>query len=93
MSTDPPACQTVTRDDNGPLHELLSAFAAEAGVGVLCNTSLNFKGFGFINRMSDLDQYCESRGVDHLVVGDVWFERKRSPAELREGAAALATGS
>ena len=41
--------------------------------------------------MSDLDKYCESRGVEHMVVGDLWFERKRSPAELREGAA-LATG-
>ena len=52
---------------------------------------LNFKGLGFINRMTDLDKYCESRGVEHMVVGDLWFERKRSPAELREGAA-LATG-
>jgi hydroxymethyl cephem carbamoyltransferase len=86
-------CQTVTPHDNGPLHELLSAFAAEAGIGVLCNTSLNFKGLGFINRMTDLDKYCESRGVEHMVVGDLWFERKRSPAELREGAAALATQS
>ncbi len=72
-------CQTVTPQDNAPLHELLSAFAAEAGIGVLCNTSLNFKGLGFINRMTDLAKYCESRGVDHMVVGDAWFERSGSP--------------
>ena len=46
--------QTVTRARNAALHELLGAFASRRGAGVLCNTSLNFKGLGFINRMSDL---------------------------------------
>jgi hydroxymethyl cephem carbamoyltransferase len=68
-------CQTVTRAQNAPLHELLSAFAARSGVGVLCNTSLNFKGLGFINHLSDLARYCEEHGVDDMVVGDRWFER------------------
>jgi hydroxymethyl cephem carbamoyltransferase len=68
-------CQTVSRSDNEGLHELLSEFAARSGVGVLCNTSLNFKGYGFINRMSDLAKYCEDHGVDDMVVGDRWFER------------------
>jgi hydroxymethyl cephem carbamoyltransferase len=86
-------CQTVTARQNAPLHALLTAFAAEAGIGVLCNTSLNFKGFGFINRMSDLAKYCEDRGVEHMVVGDVWFERKRAPAELPNAAEAVAAGS
>lgn len=71
--------QTVTRESNKPLHDLLSAFAARKGVGVLCNTSLNFKGFGFINRMSDLVRYCRMRGIDDFVVGDVWFQRIRQP--------------
>ena len=70
--------QTVSRQGNAPLHELLSAFAAERGIGVLCNTSLNYNGLGFINRMSDLVDYCESRGVDDMVVGDRWFVRRRS---------------
>ena len=69
--------QTVSRDENQPLHELLSAFAERTGAGVLCNTSLNFKGFGFINRMSDLVKYCEARGIDDMVVGDAWFTRVR----------------
>lgn len=70
--------QTVTRDSNRPLHDLLSAFAERRGVGVLCNTSLNFKGFGFINRMSDLVRYCRQRGVDDFVVNDVWFRRRHT---------------
>jgi hydroxymethyl cephem carbamoyltransferase len=67
--------QTVTRETNSRLYDLLSAFADVHGVGVLCNTSLNFKGTGFINRMSELARYCEGRGVPEMVVGDVWFSR------------------
>jgi hydroxymethyl cephem carbamoyltransferase len=66
-------CQTVSRADNARLHDLLTAFKARTGVGALCNTSLNFKSFGFINRMSDLAKYCEQRGIDDMVVGDAWF--------------------
>jgi hydroxymethyl cephem carbamoyltransferase len=67
--------QTVTKDSNGPLHNLLTVFGERHGAGVLCNTSLNFKGTGFINRMSDLSHYCETTGIDDMVVGDAWFER------------------
>ena len=86
-------CQTVTPQQNSRLHELLSAFAAEAGIGVLCNTSLNFKGYGFINRMSDLAKYCEDRGVEHMVVGERWFERRRAPVVMGDEARAMAAGS
>ena len=65
--------QTVTETSNRPLHQLLSAFAEETGAGVLCNTSLNFRGLGFINRVSDLVAFCESSGIGHLVIGDTWF--------------------
>lgn len=67
--------QTVTKESNGQLHSLLSAFAARHGVGVLCNTSLNYKAKGFINRMSDLVHYCNTRGILEMVVGNTWFRR------------------
>jgi hydroxymethyl cephem carbamoyltransferase len=73
--------QTVTGQSNRALYELLSAFAERYGVGVLCNTSLNFKGYGFINRMSDLVKYCEARGIPEMVVGDVWFRDTGSPGQ------------
>jgi hydroxymethyl cephem carbamoyltransferase len=74
--------QTVTPEANKPLYDLLSAFAERTGIGVLCNTSLNFKGFGFINRMSDLVKYCETRGIPEIVVGDVWFsDTAATPAD------------
>jgi len=68
--------QTVSADTNPLLHDLLTAFQGRTGVGALCNTSLNYKGFGFINRLSDLAKYCEERGVDDMVAGDSWFVRK-----------------
>ncbi|WP_441249578.1 carbamoyltransferase C-terminal domain-containing protein [Kitasatospora sp. McL0602] len=70
--------QTVTSEQEPTLHRLLSAFAGRHGAGVLCNTSLNFNGRGFINRMSDLVDYCEARGVDDMVVDDVWYSRPGS---------------
>ena len=36
--------QTVSAGTNRNMHNLLSAFKARTGYGVLCNTSLNFKG-------------------------------------------------
>ena len=65
--------QTVSAGSNPAQHALLSAFARRTGVGVLCNTSLNFNGHGFINRMSHLVEYCESRGIKHMVVGRDWY--------------------
>lgn len=67
--------QTVTAQANPPLHALLTAFADRHDLGVLCNTSLNFNGLGFINRMTDLIHYCDSRGINDMVVGEVWYER------------------
>jgi hydroxymethyl cephem carbamoyltransferase len=71
-------CQTVTPDTNRRLHRLLSAFAEHTGVGVLCNTSLNFKGLGFINTTSDLIEFCAGNGIGDFVVGDAWFRHLRS---------------
>ena len=77
--------QTVTKEGNKPLHDLLSAFAERHGVGVLCNTSLNYKGLGFINKMADLAHYCEERGIDDFVVGDRWFQRARMRVVWEQG--------
>jgi hydroxymethyl cephem carbamoyltransferase len=69
--------QTVSRDSNSALHRLLTAFASQYGLGVLCNTSLNFKARGFINTMSELVEFCQSHDVDSMVIGDVWYECRR----------------
>ena len=68
--------QTVSRQSNQALYELLLAFKQRTDFGVLCNTSLNFNGRGFINRMTDLVEYCTSRELDGFVVNDRFFIRE-----------------
>jgi hydroxymethyl cephem carbamoyltransferase len=62
--------QTVNPQQNARVHKLLRAFRQETGIGVLCNTSLNFKGSGFINRTSDLYQFCKTKGIEGFVFGN-----------------------
>lgn len=62
--------QTVNQSQNPRMHALLDAFRKISGVGVLCNTSLNFNGAGFINRSSDLARYAVENGLDGFVVND-----------------------
>lgn len=71
--------QTVTPDSNRRLHALLVAFKARTGYGILCNTSLNFKGKGFINSLTDLDVYAAEHGLDGFVVERRAYLRKSSP--------------
>lgn len=71
--------QTVTRDQSPRLHALLTAFKAATGTGVLCNTSLNFKGKGFINRTTDLIKYAEARGISVVVINDRLLVRSSPP--------------
>jgi predicted NodU family carbamoyl transferase len=71
--------QTVTSASNRPLFELLVAFKKCTGYGVLCNTSLNFNGKGFINNIGDLDSYTYERGLDGFVVDGRAYILKSSP--------------
>jgi predicted NodU family carbamoyl transferase len=69
--------QTVSERDNAPMHRLLRSFRDATGAGVLCNTSLNFNGRGFINRTSDLVEYCTERGLDGFAIGDRFYVRRQ----------------
>ncbi|MBI4763076.1 MAG: proline dehydrogenase [Deltaproteobacteria bacterium] len=60
--------QTVSPVTNSHLHELLMAFKARTGYGVLCNTSLNFKRRGFINNIADLSFYTIENNLDGFVI-------------------------
>jgi predicted NodU family carbamoyl transferase len=60
--------QTVSAQTNVHLYKLLCAFKARTGYGVLCNTSLNFKGRGFINNIADLSSFTIERGLDGFVI-------------------------
>jgi predicted NodU family carbamoyl transferase len=71
--------QTVTPATNNRLYQLLIAFKARTGYGVLCNTSLNFKGKGFINNITDLDVYTREHGLDGFCVDGRTYVLKASP--------------
>jgi predicted NodU family carbamoyl transferase len=70
--------QTVSAETNRELYGLLSAFKARTGYGVLCNTSLNFSGRGFINRIDDLSTYSLNHNLDGFVVEGKAHLRKSS---------------
>lgn len=82
--------QTVNRGQNPRLSDLLQSFKAITGSGVLCNTSLNFKGTGFINSMSDLVRYCKGRDLDGFVVDDMMYMRSGAHAHAKTNLGALA---
>jgi predicted NodU family carbamoyl transferase len=70
--------QTVSSLSNRNLYELLVAFKARTGYGVLCNTSLNFKGRGFINKITDLSEYALKHNLDGFVVEERTYLLKSS---------------
>ena len=65
--------QSVNKSQNLRMHQLLSAYRDISGVGVLCNTSLNFNGRGFINRLSDLYRFASEHKLDGFVFEDNLF--------------------
>lgn len=72
--------QTVSAFTNPQLFELLTVFKEQTGYGVLCNTSLNFNGKGFINTTSDLSVYTLQHELDGFVVDGRIYMRKSSIA-------------
>lgn len=70
--------QTVSAETNRHMYDLLSAFKVRTGYGILCNTSLNFKGRGFINKIDDLSIYVIEHKLDGFVVEDKAYFLKSS---------------
>lgn len=73
--------QSVTATSCPELHALLVAHRQQTGAGVLCNTSLNFPGRGFINRTSELLAFCDGAGIDHMVISDRLLVRRATTSE------------
>lgn len=65
--------QSVSMEQNPEIYTLLLAFKQLTGLSVLCNTSLNFNGRGFINRLSDMVKFSLSHKLDGFVFGDRLF--------------------
>jgi carbamoyltransferase len=70
--------QTVRREDNPFLHELLRSVGDLAGVPVLLNTSLNLRGEPIVETPADALSLFVQRPIDMLVLDDR-VVRKYSP--------------
>jgi carbamoyltransferase len=68
--------QTLRRDDNPWLHDLLGKFHAKTGHGVLLNTSFNVNGQPILSTVREAFQLLMSTQLDGLVIENHLFLKK-----------------
>jgi carbamoyltransferase len=71
--------QTVDRETNPELHEILSAFDALTGCPVMINTSFNVRGEPIVCSPEDAYRCFMGAGIDHLVLEDVVLDKREQP--------------
>jgi hydroxymethyl cephem carbamoyltransferase len=65
--------QTINRTQDAATYALLQKCKEKSGYGVLCNTSLNFLGCGFINRTTDIVRYAQQTNIPAFVIDDKMY--------------------
>jgi carbamoyltransferase len=70
---------TVSRQTNPRYWELLHAFKAHTGCGVLVNTSFNVRGEPIVCTPADAYRCFMRTGMDFLVIGDYVFDKGDQP--------------
>ena len=81
--------QTVTREDNPLLYELLLRFEAATGCGVLVNTSFNVRGEPIVCTPDDAYRCFVNTEMDYLILGSFVLERAAQPHRRLERRVAL----
>ena len=71
--------QTVSRTTNPRYWELLQAFKALTGCGVLVNTSFNVRGEPIVCTPDDAYRCFMRTDMDFLVIGDYLFDKAEQP--------------
>ncbi|OGT88238.1 MAG: carbamoyltransferase [Gammaproteobacteria bacterium RIFOXYA12_FULL_61_12] len=69
--------QTVSRETNPRLHQLLEAFDALTGVPVLLNTSFNVRGEPIVETPGDAVECFLGTGIDYLALHDRLIAKNR----------------
>ncbi|MFE1347822.1 carbamoyltransferase C-terminal domain-containing protein [Streptomyces sp. NPDC058757] len=79
--------QTLTAAVNPTLHRAISAFHAETGVPVVCNTSLNDRGEPNVNTAAEALTFCVNKGIALLYLAGrrVVLRSEPVPAVARPG--------
>ena len=67
--------QSLSREEDPYLYELLQRFAAQTGVPVLINTSLNVKGAAMAGTPTAAIESCEACELDGLLLGGRYLRR------------------
>lgn len=70
--------QTVTKEQNPWLYDLLTEFEKETGVGVLLNTSFNVDGKPILSTVQDAFTILEKTQLDSLIIEQYYFRKIQS---------------
>jgi carbamoyltransferase len=76
--------QTVAKEDNAVMYELLTEFKKLSGYGVLINTSFNVRGEPIVCTPEDAYACFMRTDMDVLVIEDYIFYKERQPTTNRE---------
>jgi carbamoyltransferase len=68
--------QTITREQNEFLYDVLTQFKHMTGVGVLLNTSFNVDGKPILSTLADAFRVLETTELDALHIDGFFFDRK-----------------
>ena len=68
--------QTVTKEQNKWLYDLLTLFKEKTGVGVLLNTSFNVNGKPILSTVSDAFEIFEKTELDSLIIEKYYINKK-----------------
>jgi carbamoyltransferase len=68
--------QTITREQNEFLYDVLTQFKNMTGVGVLLNTSFNVDGKPILSTLADAFHVLETTELDALHIEGFFFNRK-----------------
>lgn len=67
--------QTVTREQNEWLYDLLTEFERRTGIGVLLNTSFNVSGRPILSTIKDAIKIYDETNMDALLIENVYFRK------------------
>ncbi len=76
--------QSVHKETNPKYHELISAFKAKTGYGVIVNTSFNVRGEPIVCTPEDAYRCLMRTEMDYLVVGNILFSKNNQPEWLEK---------
>jgi carbamoyltransferase len=67
--------QTVTREQNPWLYDLITMFEAKTGIGVILNTSFNVNGMPILTTLKDAFKVYENSDMDTLIIENEYIRK------------------